>query len=150
MKSDPTESGGLFGRRQERTIRYKTAPKAVSNRRRTIDQVVAGAIAATMSLISLLMLGALTPAWLWLVAHTPALASHIFWALLAALVGILLSMMGCLALLLKMDRWWILARRASGRDQHKGVLSAILTVAVAALSAGFLAWLLLLGGLAGS
>jgi hypothetical protein len=52
-----------------------------------------------------------------------------------------------LALLKRLDRAWIVIRRAAGIDQRGGVLARVFGATAVIGAIGFTAWLLLIGGL---
>ena len=67
MKTDPTDTGGLFtGRRPgTRPVKYRDTPGARQRRRRAFDRLLAAALLALMIFINLLFWGPLPVAWLW-------------------------------------------------------------------------------------
>ena len=67
-----------------------------------------------MIFINLLFWGPIPVGWLWVVSHIPFLAEHVFFAVVVAFVGILLTLMAALAVLKQLDRAWVLVRRAAG------------------------------------
>lgn len=152
MKTDPTNTGGLFvGRRPgTRPIRYAEEPPAGDPRRQRRDAVLAGLILGLMVFINLLFWGPIPVGWLWIVSHIPFLADRIFLALVVAFFGILLTLMGALVVLKQLDRAWILVRRASGVDQRSGVIGRVFAYTALVGATLFSIWLILGGGLADS
>ena len=78
-----------------------------------------------MIFINLLFWGPIPVGWLWVVSHIPFLAERVFFAVVVAFVGILLTLMAALALLKQLDRAWVLVRRAAGVDQRSGVIGPV-------------------------
>ena len=49
-------------------------------------------------------------------------------------------------MLKRIDRFWILARRAAGHDQRQGVLGRVFATTAVIGAIGFSIWLLIIGG----
>ena len=64
-----------------------------------------------------------------------------------AFVGMLLTLMGGLALVKRLDQFWILVRRAAGHDQRKGIITPVFAAAAIIGSTSFVIWLLFIAGL---
>jgi hypothetical protein len=47
----------------------------------------------------------------------------------------------------RIDRFWILARRAAGHDQRQGVLGRVFAITAVVGTVAFTFWLLFIGGL---
>ena len=60
---------------------------------------------------------------------------------------LLAALFAGLAVLKRLDRAWILVRRAAGVDQRAGVLGRVFGTTAIVGAIGFTAWLLLIGGL---
>ncbi len=152
MRTDPTDNGGLFvGRRPgTKPVHYRTQPVEGDARTRRRDSLLAALILAAMVFVNLLFWGPIPVGWLWIVSHIPVLVDHIFFALVVAFVGILLTLMGALVILKQLDRAWILVRRASGVDQRGGVIGRVFLYTAIVGSTLFSLWLILGGGLAQS
>jgi len=54
---------------------------------------------------------------------------------------------GGLVVLKRLDRFWILARRAAGHDQRSGVIGRVFATTAVVGAAGFTFWLLVIAGL---
>ena len=89
-------------------------------------------------------------------AHHPHLADHfdsIEKQEYAARLGMWLFLgtecllFGGLIVLKRIDRFWILARRAAGHDQRQGVLGRVFATTAVIGTVGFTFWLLFIGGL---
>jgi len=152
VRTDPTDNGGLFVARRPGTkpVHYAEPPQPGSALQRRRDTVFAVGILALMTFVNLLFWGPIPVGWLWVVSHIPFLAAHIFFALLVAFVGILLTLMGALVLLKQLDRAWILVRRAAGVDQRNGVIGRVFMYTAIIGASLFGLWMIFGGGLANS
>ena len=150
MRSDPSDNGGLFVGRRPGTqpIHYRAAPVFGDERSRRRDSVLAAAILSLMVLVNLLFWGPIPAGWLWIVSHIPFLAERVFLAVIVALVGILLTLVGALAILKQLDRAWVLVRRAAGYDQREGVVGRVFAYTAFVGVSIFGLWLVFGGGLA--
>lgn len=147
MRTDPTDNGGLFVGRRPGTapVKYRRLKQGEGRRG---DRVLAIVMAAVMALLSAVMVFVLPIGALYLVAQIPYLAERPFLALSIAFVGILLGAMLILSALAKLDRAWVLVRRAGGVEQNKGIMTAMICAGVFLAGAGFMLFLVLGGGLA--
>jgi hypothetical protein len=148
VRTDPTDNGGLFVGRRPGTapVRYRSAPERAGDRRRTFDEAVAAVIAAVMVVVAGSFWGPIPMAWLWIGAqiqyHTDSVSLGIF----VAFLGMLLTLMAGLALVKRLDQFWILVRRAAGHDQRKGIIGPVFAVAAVIGGTAFLVWFLLVAG----
>lgn len=113
-----------------------------------MDLVAAGGLSVVMGVIVMLVVGALPPGALWVVAQVPFLQERLFLALCVALGIILGVALGALGILTRMDRAWVLLRRAGGIEQKSGILPLIMAVGVGAAVVIGGIYLIFLGGLA--
>jgi hypothetical protein len=149
VRTDPTDNGGLFIGRRPGTapVRYKAVPERGSRRRAMFDSAVAGAIVVVMVLVAASFWGPIPMAWLWIGAqvqyHTDSVSLGIFLAFL----GMILTLLGGLALVKRLDAFWILVRRAAGRDQRKGIIGPVFAVAAIIGVTLFTIWLIFIAGL---
>jgi hypothetical protein len=148
MKTDPTDTGGLFvGRRPgTRPIRYRVAPTRGTARRRAFDEALAAVLLTGEVLICLSFWGPFPLLWLWVGGQVKGATNSVGAAILAAFAGL----MACLLLGLIGMRWldhaWILVRRAAGYDQREGKIGIVFAVTCALGTTGFLIWFLLIHG----
>ena len=70
-------------------------------------------------------------AWLWLGSQLYHETDSIGLAILVAFVGMLTTILGTLAIAMRLDRLWKIVRRASGHEQEKGALEAIFVISMA-------------------
>jgi hypothetical protein len=149
VKTDPTDTGGLFvGRRPgTRPIRYRVAPRLSSAGRRRFDAVFAAGILALMVAINLLYWGPLPLAWLWIGSQVDGATTSTFLGIIVAFFGLLFTLIVGLMVLRRLDLAWILVRRAAGHDQRTGMVGRVFAVTAVVGATLFFGWLLFIGGL---
>ena len=149
MRTDPTDTGGLFVSRRPgtRPVRYREAPERSRGRRRVVDEIVAGALLVFMGLVACTFWGPIPMAWLWVAAQIDYHVDSISLAIFTAFLGMLLTLLAGLALMRRLDLGWILVRRAAGHDQRKGVIGPVFAVAAVVGVTAFTIWLVLIAGL---
>jgi hypothetical protein len=129
MRTDPTDTGGLFVTRRPgtRPPQYRTPPTR-DDRRGRLDGLVAAGLLALMVLVNLTFWGPLPLACLWLGGRTQWITDSISAGLLVAfgtmIGGLLLGLMA----LKRLDFAWILVRRAAGHDQREGMIGRIFLI----------------------
>jgi hypothetical protein len=147
MRTDPTDTGGLLGRRP-RTVptRVTAIPQRVSRLRRRMTGSAAGVLFATMIALSLLCWGPIPLACLWVASEIDYLTGNVLVGIIVGLIALFPLLFGVLLILREIDQAWILARRAGGHDQRAGVMVWIfgMTAFVCALAAAF--WFSVLHG----
>lgn len=144
MRTDPSETGGLFITRRPgtRPTRYRTPPRTAGESRRKADGVLAAGLLALMILVNLCFWGPLPVACLWVGGQLQHLTDNVGVGLIASfgtlIGGLLLGLMA----LKRLDYAWILVRRASGHDQRQGIIGRIFMVCCAIGAPIFMVWLL--------
>jgi len=130
MRTDPTDTGGLFITRRPgtRPTKYRTPPQRGDQRRRRRDELLAGAILALMTLVNLSFWGPLPLAGLWIGGRTQYVSDSVGLGLLAAFTTMIALLLGGLMLLKRLDYAWVLVRRAAGHDQREGVIGRIFMI----------------------
>ena len=148
MKTDPSDTGGLFvGRRPgTRPVKYRALPKLADARRQALDRGFAVGILLFMAFVNLLFWGPLPVAWLWVGSQVDYLTGSTFLGMVVAFFGLLFTLMLALVLLRRLDHAWILVRRAGGRDQREGVIGHIFAITCGIGATAFTVWLLLFSG----
>jgi hypothetical protein len=148
MRTDPTDTGGLFLRRRPGTapVQYRKLPERGSAQRRRFDAGLSLGLLALMTFINLLFWGPIPVAWLWVGGQVNYQTGSISAALLVTFVGILVTLFGALMLEKRIDHAWILARRASGVDQRTGVLPRVFALTAVIGAAAFGVWFVLIHG----
>lgn len=149
MKTDPTDTGGLFvGRRPgTRPVRYRELPPEGSDRRRRFDASVANLLLVVMTLLGVSFWGPVPAGSLWIGAQANYATDNVGVGLVVAFAAMLVALMGGLAVMKRLDQLWILARRAAGHDQREGVIGRIFAVSAAIGVVLFTIWLLGFAGL---
>ena len=148
MKTDPTDTGGLFvGRRPgTRPVRYRSLPERGSGGRQAFDRALAWAILALMVILNLSFWGPLPVAWLWVASQVQYLLDSVSAGIVAGFAGLMASLVIGLMLLKRLDGAWILVRRAAGYDQREGRLAPIFAVTCVVGTIAFTFWLLIIEG----
>lgn len=153
MRTDPTDTGGLFTGRRPGTapVRYRAVPERGSSRRQRLDDALALAIAAVMAVVNLLFWGPIPAGALWVAAHVSGDGdSRIFLAIVAAFALCLAGLLGGLIVLKRLDAAWLIVRRAAGHDQRKGIVAPMFAVCAAVGGTAFVIWLVFVAGLGSS
>ncbi len=149
MRTDPTDNGGLFVGRRPGTapVRYRGTPERATGGRRVMDAVFAASILVLMGLIAVCFWGPIPMAWLWIGAQIQYRTESVSAALAIAFLGMILTLLAGLAVVKRLDQFWILVRRAAGRDQRKGVIGPVFATAAIIGVTLFSIWLLFFAGL---
>src|SRR4051812_35497610 len=147
-QNDPTETGGLFIGRRPGTapLRYRTQPAAPSRTRRRFDALLAALILVVETLLCATLWGPQPAAWLWLGSQLYHETDSIGLAILLAFAGMLTTIMGTLAIAMRLDRLWKIVRRASGHEQKSGALERIFVISMAVAGIAFAIWFLVIQG----
>jgi hypothetical protein len=148
MRSDPSDTGGLFVGRRPGTAptRFRELPKRGGALRQRIDGSLAGTLLAAITILSLLCWGPIPLACLWIGSQVDYLSGSVSFGILIAFVGLLVFLFGALALLRRLDRAWILVRRAAGHDQRTGALGRIFAATAAICGLVFTFWFVVING----
>ena len=147
-QNDPSSTGGLFIGRRPGTapLRYRETPPEGAPRRRLIDRVVAGGILVIETLVCSTLWGAQPAAWLWVGSQVNYVSDNVVLGILTAFAGMILTMMGTIAVAMRLDRAWKLVRRAAGFEQKQGALERIFVVSAVIGGTAFAIWLLVIQG----
>jgi hypothetical protein len=148
MRSDPSDTGGLFVGRRPGTAptRFRTLPERGGDLRQRFDGSLAGALLSAMIVLSLLCWGPIPLACLWIGSQVDYLSGSVSFGILIAFVGLLVLLFGVLAILRRLDRAWILVRRAAGHDQRTGALGRIFAATAAICALVFTFWFVVING----
>jgi len=148
MRTDPTDTGGLFLRRRPGTapVHYRALPERGSEQRRRADTLLSLALFALMTFINLMFWGPIPLAWLWVAGQIDYQTSSISASLVVAFAGLLATLLGALMLEKRLDHAWILARRAAGYDQRGGVMARIFGATAIVGGVLFALWFVVIQG----
>jgi hypothetical protein len=148
LRTDPTDNGGLFIGRRPGTAptRYRTQPERGSSRRQRVDGLVAHLVLALMVVVNLLFWGPIPALSLWIASQVQYQTDSVSLGILVGFLALLALLFGGLIVLKRIDRFWILARRAAGHDQRQGVLGRVFATTAVIGAIGFSIWLLIISG----
>ena len=148
MRTDPTETGGLFVGRRPGTapVRFRAVPQRGTEARQRIDGSFAGLILAAMVFVSLLCWGPIPIACLWIGSQIDYLTGSVFLGIILAFFALFPLLFGALSILRRLDHAWILVRRAAGHDQRSGVMGRIFGATAAVCALAFVFWFLVIHG----
>jgi hypothetical protein len=149
MRTDPTDTGGLFvGRRPgTRPVKYRDVPERGDGRRQRRDGVLAAAILVLMTVIGVSFWGPIPAGCLWIGSRFNYWTDSVIVGLVTAFAAMLLVLFVGLSAMKRLDQAWILVRRAAGHDQREGVIGRIFAISAAIGVVLFTVWLLIFAGL---
>jgi hypothetical protein len=148
MKTDPTDTGGLFtGRRPgTRPIKYRDMPEFRGAARQRFDRLVAASLLALMIFVNLLFWGPLPVAWLWVGSQVDYASGSTFLGIVVAFFGLLLTLILGLMISRRIDVMWVLVRRAAGYDQREGTVGRVFGITAIIGATIFFTWLIFING----
>jgi hypothetical protein len=149
VRTDPTDTGGLFTGRRPGTapVKYRNLPERGSTRRERLDAFFARCILALMVFINLLFWGPIPAGALWIASQIEYHTGSVMFGITVGFFVLIAVLFGGLAVLKRLDHLWIIVRRAAGFDQREGVIGKVFAVTAAIGFILFTAWLLLFAGL---
>ncbi len=149
MRSDPSDTGGLFvGRRPgTRPVKYHEIPERGDDRRQRGDNTLAAAILVLMTIIGISFWGPIPAGCLWIGSRFNYWTDSVVVGLVTAFAAMLLVLFVGLSIMKRLDQAWILVRRAAGHDQREGVIGRIFAISAAIGVVLFSIWLLIFAGL---
>jgi hypothetical protein len=150
MRTDPTDTGGLFVGRRPGTapVSYRALPERGGPARQRFDAGLAALLLISIAVVNLSFWGPLPVAWLWVGSQVDYQSGSVSLGILVAFVGLMFTLLGGLIVMRRLDQAWILVRRAAGHDQRSGTLSLIFVLTAAIGGTVFTVWLVLFAGLA--
>jgi hypothetical protein len=148
MRTDPSETGGLFVGRRPGTapIRFRALPQRGSTTRQHIDGYLANGLLTGMTFLCLLCWGPIPLGCLWVGSQVSYLSGSVSLGIFMALVALFVLLFGALAILRRIDLAWMLVRRAAGYDQRIGALGRVFAITAAICVSAFMFWFLILHG----
>jgi hypothetical protein len=149
VRTDPTDTGGLFVGRRPGTAptRYDAPPERGGRGRRRVDALLAHLLLGLMVALNLLFWGPFPAGALWIASQVQYRTGSVSLGILLGFAALLAALFGGLAVLKRIDRGWVLVRRAAGVDQRAGALGRVFATTAVVGTIAFTAWLLLVGGL---
>jgi hypothetical protein len=148
MRSDPSDTGGLFIGRRPGTapIRFRALPERGSESRQRLDALLADLLLAAITAICLLCWGPIPLACLWIGSRVNYLSGSVSLGILISFIGLFSLLFGALAIMRRADHAWILVRRAAGHDQRTGVSTRVFAVTAVIIAIGFTFWFFVIHG----
>ncbi len=148
MRTDPTDNGGLFLGRRPGTAptKYRALPERGTPARQRIDRTFAHLLLAAEIFITLLFWGPIPAGALWIAGRVQYWTDSVGFAILVAFAVMIAVLLGGLMLLKRVDRAWILVRRAAGIDQRSGVMGRVFAITAIICAAIFMFWFLIING----
>jgi hypothetical protein len=148
MRSDPSDTGGLFVGRRPGTapIRFATAPQRGEQGRRRFDDLLSGLLLGAIVMLCLCCWGPFPLACLWLGSRADYLSGSVALGLFVSFATMFALLFGALIALRRFDHAWLLVRRAAGHDQRSGALARIFAATAVAFAAGFAVWFFVIHG----
>lgn len=148
MRTDPTDNGGLFVGRRPGTAptKYRALPERGTASRQRVDRGLAHGLLALEIFITLLYWGPIPAGSLWIAARVQYWTDNVGLAILVAFAVMLTVLFGGLMLLKRIDRAWILVRRAAGIDQRSGVLGRVFAITAIVCAVIFSFWFIVING----
>jgi len=148
MRTDPSDTGGLFVSRRPGTapVHYRALPQRAGELRQRVDSSLAGVMLSGMFAISLLCWGPIPLACLWVGSEVAYLTDSVFLGIIAAFAALFPLLFGALAILGRLDEAWILVRRAAGYDQRSGARGRVFGATAAICAIVFVFWFVVIHG----
>jgi hypothetical protein len=148
VRTDPTDNGGLFVGRRPGTAptRYRALPERGTAARQRADRLAAHLLLGLEILLSLLFWGPIPAGSLWLASRVQYWTGSVGFAILVAFAAMIAVLMGGLMVLKRIDRAWILVRRAAGIDQRQGAMGRVFAVTACICAAAFAFWFIVING----
>jgi hypothetical protein len=148
VRTDPTDNGGLFVGRRPGTAptKYRALPERGTPARQRADRLVAHLLLLAECLISLLFWGPIPAGALWLASRVQYWTNNVGLAILVAFAAMIAVLMGGLMVLKRVDRAWILVRRAAGIDQRQGALGRVFGITAVVCAVIFAFWFIVING----
>jgi hypothetical protein len=149
MRTDPTDTGGLFTGRRPGTapVKYRALPERGTERRQRVDEGFATALLVVMTIIGVSFWGPIPAGCLWIGSQVDYLTDSVGFGIVTAFATMLAALFLGLVLMKRLDHAWILVRRAAGYDQREGVIGRIFAISAGLGVVLFSIWLLVFAGL---
>jgi hypothetical protein len=147
-RNDPADTGGLFIGRRPGTapLKYRDTPQRRGTRRQRVDGALAGLTLLLLIVLALSCWGPQPLAWLWIGSRIDYWTGSVFIGIVAAFLGLLLSVLATLWVAVRVDGLWRILRRAAGHDQTDGALGRVFMWTAVVVGGAFAVWLVLIHG----
>jgi hypothetical protein len=148
VRTDPTDNGGLFVGRRPGTAptKYRSLPERGTDARQRADRLIAHALLTVEVVVALLFWGPIPAGSLWIAGRVQYWTDNVGLAILVAFAVMIAVLLGALMLLKRVDRAWILVRRAAGIDQRQGAMGRVFAITVGICATIFILWFILING----
>lgn len=148
MRTDPSDNGGLFVGRRPGTAptKYRALPERGTPARQRADRWFAHMLLVLEFFITLLFWGPIPAGSLWLAARVQYWTDNVGLAILVAFAVMIAVLLGGLMVLKRVDKAWILVRRAAGIDQRQGVMGRVFAITAIVCASIFAFWFLIIVG----
>jgi hypothetical protein len=148
VRTDPTDNGGLFVGRRPGTAptKYRALPERGTAARQRADRWFAHLLLVAEVFITLLFWGPIPAGSLWLASRVQYWTDNVGLAILVAFAVMIAVLLGGLMVLKRVDKAWILVRRAAGIDQRSGVMGRVFAVTAIVCASIFMFWFLIIQG----
>jgi hypothetical protein len=146
--NDPSDTGGLFIGRRPGTgpLRYRKRPVRASAARRRADALFSGLVLIAETLVLSTLWGPQPAGWLWIGSQIDYQTGSVVLGIVAAFIGMILTMLGTISIAMRLDRVWKIVRRAAGHEQKSGMLERIFVISMFVGGIAFAIWLLVIQG----
>jgi hypothetical protein len=148
VRTDPSDNGGLFVGRRPGTAptKYRALPERGTPARQRADRWFAHMLLVLEFFITLLFWGPIPAGSLWLAARVQYWTDNVGLAILVAFAVMIAVLLGGLMVLKRVDKAWILVRRAAGIDQRQGVMGRVFAITAIVCASIFAFWFLIIVG----
>ncbi len=148
MRTDPTDTGGLFtGRRPgTRPVKYRDDPQRRGGPRQTADDWLAHAVLALMALVGVSFWGPIPLGCMWIGSQFSYWADSLMLGILVSFLAVLAALLVGLIAMKRLDHAWILIRRAAGHDQREGAIGRVFAISCGIGVVVFVTWFLIFAG----
>lgn len=148
MRTDPTDTGGLFVGRRPGTapVHFRVLPQRGGEARQRVDSSFAALLLAAMIALSLLCWGPIPIGCLWVGSEIDYFTGSVFLGIILAFLALFPMLFGTLSILRRLDNAWILVRRAAGHDQRSGAMGRVFGTTAFVCAAVFAFWFVVIHG----
>jgi hypothetical protein len=148
MRTDPTDTGGLFtGRRPgTRPVKYRDDPQRSGGTRQVADDWLANAVLALMALVGISFWGPVPLGCMWIGSQFSYWADSLMLGIVTSFFCMLAALFVGLVVMTRIDQLWIQVRRAAGHDQREGAIGRVFAISCGIGVVLFVFWFLVFAG----